>query len=170
MPTMTAEQPRTNSMRNVVLSNFTALVPADFQPAFLLRFASVLVDYMVLLIFPLAGLLSEKFIGGSGLGLVTDRTLWFFSIILAGANAVLLPLLTRQTAGMFLTGIRIVRYDGSDAGAMTILARQTIGYLLTLGTLGLGFLISAINTSGRTLHDFVTGTALVRASKRFVST
>ena len=53
------------------------LSPADFQPPFLLRLGSAIIDYIVLLILPLTGLLSEKLVGGSGFGVFSDRTLWF---------------------------------------------------------------------------------------------
>ena len=144
-------------------------VPSDFQPPFLLRFGSVIIDYIVLLILPITGLLSEKLVGGTGFGIFSDRTIWLIAVIFAGLNVVILPLILGQTAGMMLAGIRIVSKDGSTAGRGAVLARQTIGYLITLGTLGLGFLVSAVNSSGRTLHDFLTGTALVRARKRIVS-
>ena len=145
------------------------LSPADFQPPFLLRLGSAIIDYIVLLILPLTGLLSEKLVGGSGFGVFTDRTLWFLAVLLAGANVVLLPLVRGQSIGKMLTGIRIVRNDGTPAGRGALIIRQTLGYLLTLATFGLGFLICALNGSGRTLHDFLTGTVTVRASRRIVS-
>lgn len=162
MTSMTADLPRADQASN-------DFIPSDFQPPFLLRFGSVIIDYIVLLILPITGLLSEKLVGGTGFGIFSDRTIWLFAVIFAGLNVVILPLISSQTAGMMLTGIRIVNRDGSTAGRGAVLARQTFGYLVTLGTLGLGFLISAVNTSGRTLHDFLTGTALVRARKRIVS-
>ena len=162
MTSRTAESPQANHVSN-------DLIPSDFQPPFLLRFGSVIIDYIVLLILPISGLMSEKLIGGTGFGIFSDRTIWLFALILAGLNVVIVPLISGQTVGMLLTGIRIVNRDGTTAGRGAVLLRQTIGYFITLGTLGLGFLIAAINTSGRTLHDFLTGTALVRARKRIVS-
>jgi len=145
------------------------LAPADFQPPFLLRLGSAMIDYMVLLILPLTGLLSEKLVGGSGFGVFTDRTMWFMAVILAGANCILLPLVRGQSVGKMLTGIRIVHSDGTPAGRFAILIRQTLGYVLTLATFGLGFFLCALNSSGRTLHDFLTGTVTVRATRRMVS-
>ena len=145
------------------------LSPADFQPPFLLRLGSAIIDYMILLIMPLTGLLSEKLVGGSGFGVFTDRTLWFLAVLLAGANVIILPLVKGQSIGKMITGIRIVRSDGTPAGRGSLFLRQTLGYLLTLATFGLGFLICALNGSGRTLHDFLTGTVTVRATRRVVS-
>lgn len=168
MPSMTAELPRAEQKTKVYTAESADFAPIDFQPPFLLRFGAVLVDYIVLLILPLAGLLSDKLIGGGGFGMFTDRTLWLLAVILAGANTVLLPLITGQTVGMILTGIRIVKNDGSPVSVLAVLVRQTVGYLLTLLTFGLGFLLAAVNSSGRTLHDLLTGTTVVRAHKRAV--
>ncbi|MGB5013065.1 MAG: RDD family protein [Pyrinomonadaceae bacterium] len=147
----------------------STLVPTDFQPPFLLRLGSALIDYIVLLILPLTGLLSERMVGHTGFGVFTDRTIWLLAFLLAGANVVLLPLFRGQSVGKMLTGIRILRIDGTPAGFGALIVRQTLGYALTVATFGLGFLISALNGSGRTLHDFLTGTVTVRATRRTVS-
>jgi uncharacterized RDD family membrane protein YckC len=47
-----------------------------------------------------------------------------------------------------------------------MLLRNTIGYVLTVATLGLGFLIAAITPSGRALHDYVAGTIVIRGRRR----
>ncbi len=47
----------------------------DFRPPFLLRLGSILIDYIVLLIIPLSGLLFERLVGGVGFEVVSDRTL-----------------------------------------------------------------------------------------------
>lgn len=144
------------------------LAPVDFQPPFLLRLGAALIDYIILLILPLTGLLSDKLVGGDGFGVFTDRTIWFIAVIFSACNVILLPLLRGQSFGKMLTGIRIVRNDGNPASRWAILVRQTLGYVLTLATFGLGFFISALNGSGRTLHDFITGTVTVRAIRRMV--
>jgi len=165
---MTAELPRTDQQTKVYAAETPHFAPGDFQPPFLLRFGAVIIDYIVLLILPLAGLLSDKLVGTGGFGIFTDRTLWLLAVILAGANTVLLPLFSGQTIGMMISGIRIVKNDGSPLGLFAVLFRQTLGYLLTLATFGLGFLLAAVNTSGRALHDFLSGTTVVRARKRLV--
>lgn len=165
---MTAELPRADQQTKVFAADTPDFSPTDFQPPFVLRFGAVMIDYIVLLIPPLAGLLSDKLFGGMGLGIFTDRTLWLIAVVSAGANVVLLPLFLGQTLGMALTGIRIVKNDGSPVGAFAVFVRQTLGYLLTLATFGLGFLLAAVNSSGRTLHDLLTGTTVVRARKRLV--
>lgn len=141
---------------------------SEFAPPFLLRVGSLLIDYIVFLLLPMAGLVSDRLFGANGLGIFTDRTIWLLAVVLVVVNAVILPMISGQTLGKMLTGIRIVKSDGSKAGRGSLLARQTFGYLLTFATLGLGFLVSALNSSGRSLHDYVAGTATVRAQRRLV--
>jgi len=140
----------------------------DFRPPFLLRLGSILIDYIVLLIIPLSGLLFERLVGG-GFGVVSDRTLWLLGFVLAGVNVVLLPVIGGQTVGKMLTGIRIVMSDGGMVSIKGMVLRQTIGYLISIATLGLGLFIAGLNTSGRSLHDFIFGTVVVRARKTLVS-
>jgi len=141
----------------------------DFRPPFLLRLGSILIDYIVLLIIPLSGLLVERLVVGGGFGIVSDRTLWLLGFILAGVNVVLLPLIGGQTIGKMLTGIRIVMRDGGMVSIKGMVLRQTVGYLISIATLGLGLFIAGLNTSGRSLHDFIFGTVVVRARKTLVS-
>ena len=140
----------------------------DLAPPFLLRVGSLIADYIIFLALPLIGLLSQRLLGGNGLGIVSDRTVWLLAVILAVLNIVFLPLIAGQTIGKILTGIRIVKADGSPAGYGSLFVRQTFGYLATIATLGIGFMIAAGNTSGRSLHDYIAGTVTVRARRRIV--
>ena len=142
------------------------MISGEFAPPFLLRFGAAMIDYILLLALPVGGLLSDRFFGN--LGIVTDRTLWFWACILTVVNLVVLPVLYHQSIGKMLTGTRIVNRDGTAAGAGQVLARQTIGYLLTLGTLGIGFFTSIFGRRARTLHDLVAGTLVIRATRREV--
>ncbi|MBX3282306.1 MAG: RDD family protein [Acidobacteria bacterium] len=144
-------------------SNQDAL--AEFSAPFLLRCGAVLIDYIIFLILPVGGLLSERIFSG-GLDIVTDATLWFLSVLLSIFNLLILPLVCRQSIGKLLTGLRIVSSKGERAGFGSILLRQTLGYLLTLATLCIGFLICLFTPKSRTLHDYISGTRVVRATRR----
>ena len=65
-----------------------------------------------------------------------------------------------------MSGLTILNVDGTPVRLGRILMRNVIGYLLTVLTFGLGFLIAAINKSGRSLHDFIAGTVVVHGRKR----
>jgi len=137
----------------------------ELSAPFLLRCGAVLIDYIIFLIFPVGGLLSDRIFSG-GLDIVADSTLWFLAVILSLVNIVLLPLICRQSIGKLLTGLRIISVKGERSTSGAVLLRQTLGYILTLATLGLGFLICLFTPRARTLHDYLAGTRVVRATRR----
>ncbi|KXJ99200.1 MAG: RDD family protein [Acidobacteria bacterium OLB17] len=137
----------------------------DFTAPFLLRCGAVMIDYIIFLILPVGGLLSAQMFAG-GLNIVTDATLWFLASLISVVNVILLPLICRKSIGKMLTGLQIISSKGETAGTGAVLFRQTIGYGLTLGTLGLGFLICLFTPKARALHDYLCGTRVVRATRR----
>jgi uncharacterized RDD family membrane protein YckC len=64
-----------------------------------------------------------------------------------------------QTIGKMAMGIRVVGEHGSIGGACAI--RRTLASLLTVLTMGIGFLPAFFGTDRRTLHDRLTGTRVV---------
>jgi uncharacterized RDD family membrane protein YckC len=140
--------------------------PERVKAPFALRCAALLIDYAVLLVIPVGWLLLARFLSDTGVPDGIGRTIWILGILLFVADFLLLPILTKgQSFGKVLVGIRIVRIDGTRVHAVGILLRNLLGYLLSALTLGLGFLLSAVNNSGRALHDYVGGTVVIRARK-----
>jgi uncharacterized RDD family membrane protein YckC len=70
--------------------------------------------------------------------------------------------LTGLTLGKWAAGLRIQRVDGGNPGIGRVLLRHFVGYPLSLVTLGLGFLMTAVTVRGRGLHDMIAGTVVVR--------
>jgi uncharacterized RDD family membrane protein YckC len=58
--------------------------------------------------------------------------------------------------------LRIERLSGERLGFGHATLRHTLGYLVSLLTLGLGFLLAAFDAEGRALHDRIAGTVVVR--------
>lgn len=141
--------------------------PVEMQAPFILRVGAMIVDYLVFLILPVCWLVYFN-IFGENLGIMTDRTLWFISLLLFLANIVILPLITGRSIGKLVTGLQVVRSDGMDASVTRIALRQTLGYLLTAATLGIGFVWCVFSSKGRTLHDYLTDTIVVRGNRRVV--
>ena len=83
-------------------------------------------------------------------------------MIVSVLNFGVLPGLSGRTAGKWATGLRVERVDGRDIGVGRALVRHFAGYPLSFLTLGIGFLVAAINARGRTLHDLVADTVIVR--------
>ncbi|CAN5555184.1 hypothetical protein BH10ACI3_BH10ACI3_00560 [soil metagenome] len=131
---------------------------------FSLRCAAFAIDYMVGLAVPALWLVFGKSLAGNtfvGIG----GWVWALGIIIFIANFVIFPMLRGKTLGKLLLGLTIVNLDGTPISFSHALRRNVLGYLLTLLTLGIGFFISAVNNSGRTLQDWIGGTIVIRGSR-----
>jgi uncharacterized RDD family membrane protein YckC len=116
-------------------------------------------------------LFAGRFFGEDGTALINgelNNAGWLIATIVAVADLILLPAVAGQSVGKMFTGIRIVNSDGTPAKVRRVVVRQTVGYLVTLLTLGLGFLFAALNRSGRSLHDLIAGTVVIRGRKQIV--
>lgn len=132
---------------------------------FSLRCGALLIDYSLLAaVMAASTLIARVFAGGparwGGRGL---PTLGYAAVAaLALLNFVVLAGFSGRTIGKWVTGLRIERADGRQLSFARALVRHTLGYALTVATLGLGFLVAVFNADGRALHDFVAGTVVVR--------
>lgn len=146
----------------------------DFSPykvsaPFLLRCGAILIDYIIVMAIPVITLLLIVMLSGDRVGSITgvsNSTGWLLGVIVYTADFFILPLVNGQTIGKMLTGLRIVRSDGSPVGVGSLVIRQTLGLLFTVFSLGAVFLVAAFSRSGRALHDFVAGTTVIYAHQR----
>lgn len=135
----------------------------------LLRCGAVLIDYIILISIPVIGLLLARYSGDDGAKLLNNNisnTSWLIMILLAVTNFVIFPLFGGQSIGKMLTGLRVVNADGSSPTLGKLFLRHFVGYFVTFLTLGLGFLPAVLNKSGRTLHDYLSGTIVIYGRKR----
>lgn len=149
------------------MANIVDFIPERVKAPFFLRVAAACIDYMLLMAVPVIWLTLGRMLG-DGSGITMGAIVWSVIVILYVLNFLLLPLLMGKTLGKLLMGLSIVRSDGSEVGLVNLLLRYTVGYAATILTLGVGFLISAVNTSGRSLHDYIAGTVVVRGTKTLV--
>lgn len=136
---------------------------------FLLRCGALLIDYVLFIAAPVAALLAGRSLGYDGTKLLNSElsnASWLIAVLIALTNFIIFPLFGGQTLGKFLTGLRIVKKDGTSPAISNLLLRHLAGYPLTLLTGGLGFLFSVFNNKGRALHDFLGGTILVYGKRR----
>ncbi len=142
--------------------------PQLLQAPFVLRCAALFIDYMLLLAVPLVWMIVGRWINDGTPVLPFGPAVWLIIIVLWIINFLLLPLLRGQTLGKMLTGLTILNMDGTNVRLGRLLLRNTVGYLISAVTLGLGFMISAVSSTGRSLHDYVSGTIVVRGRKKLV--
>jgi uncharacterized RDD family membrane protein YckC len=139
--------------------------PDELRAPFALRFGAFFIDYILVIAVPVVGLVMDVAVDATPSKL-SNNTTWLIAFLLGISNLIIFPALSGQTLGMMICSLRIVRPDGRDASAFRILFRNTIGYLLTALTLGIGFFIAAVSSKGRALHDYVSGTMVVYGRKR----
>ena len=146
----------------------------DFDPVavkapFLLRLGALLIDYILVVSLPVLSLLMARAMGYDGARLTGNELNtvgWSAAILLGITDLIVLPFFTGQTIGKMLTGLKVVRSDGSPASGPAMLFRQILGGLLTVGSVGIGFLVSVLSSKGRALHDYVAGTFVIYADRR----
>jgi len=148
------------------------MVVADFDPVtmkapFFLRCGAIAFDYLLVVIWPVLGLLLGRYLGIDGAKLLSgelNNISWLIAFLVGLSNIILLPLATGQSLGKMIAGLRIVTSDGASPAVSSLLLRQTLGYFLTAVSFGLGFLLSAFNNRGRALHDYLAGSQVVFGS------
>lgn len=160
-PAAKAAPESTKPTSREIVSNFS---PEALSAPFLLRFTAAAIDYILLIVFPAGWLTIGKILADGGLVTVGTPP-WIIGIIFFCLNFVVLPVFRGQSLGKWLTGISVVDLEGNPPKLGQMLIRNSVGYLITLLTAGLGFMISALNSSGRALHDLLAGTIVVRGRK-----
>jgi len=123
----------------------------------------MLIDYIVLIaIVALSTLIARMFGGGARTaGSSTETAGIMIAIMVAVLDLGVLAGLTGKTIGKWTTGLRIQRPDGSEPGVGRAMLRHFVGYPLSFLTLGVGFLLAALTTRGRALHDLIADTVVV---------
>lgn len=142
----------------------TGFDPVELRAPFFLRCGAIAFDYLLFIVFPVAGLLLSRMFGNDGARLLSsdlNNVGWLIAIIVGISNILLLPMVAGQSLGKMFAGLRIVSVNGERAGVGKIALRQTLGYLLTIATGLLGLFISVFSSKGRALHDYLTGTMVV---------
>jgi uncharacterized RDD family membrane protein YckC len=131
---------------------------------FSLRCGAILIDYIVLVsIVAFMTLIARKFGGGARTTGSSSETVGIVIGIAATVlNLGVLPGLTGRTIGKWSTGLRIERIQGAEVGIGRAFLRHFVGYPLSLLILGAGFMFAAFTLQGRTLHDLIAGTIVVR--------
>src|SRR6185369_4445618 len=96
-----------------VVVNFDA---ERLRAPFLRRCGAFLIDYILLVCIPVISLLLGRFYGVDGIKLLNSElsnTGWLIMLLVAVTNFVIFPMFSGQSIGKMLTGIRIVKKDGT---------------------------------------------------------
>lgn len=134
-----------------------------------LRCGALLIDYIFLVSIPIISLIISKLMGIDQARLLNNEILnigWLVFILFGFTDFLVLPLLTGQSIGKMLTGLKIVNLDGTPASFTHLLLRHLIGYPISLLIGGLGFFMAVFTSNGRALHDFLAGTVVVYGTRQ----
>jgi uncharacterized RDD family membrane protein YckC len=145
----------------VVTRDADAVRPHESAP-FALRCGALLIDYMLVAVVVVFSTLLARLFSTRSTADATITAGLIVAAIVAALDLIALPAFTGRTVGKWATGLRVERRDGERVGIVRSLVRHTVGYLASLVTLGLGFLIAAFSREGRALHDVIAGTIVVR--------
>jgi uncharacterized RDD family membrane protein YckC len=130
----------------------------------LLRCGALLIDYILIISIPVISLLIGRYRGDDGSKLLNNEISnvgWLITVLIAITIFIIFPMFSGQTIGKMLTGLRITDKGGKSPRVTSLLVRHFIGYPLTLITGGLGFAVALFNSSGRALHDLISGTVVI---------
>ena len=135
-----------------------------YRAPFALRCGALLIDYILLALILTFSIMVARLMGGGArmAGGTAEKVGVIITIVVAVLDLGVLAGLTGKTVGKWTTGLRVERTHGRLPGIGRALLRHFIGYPLSILPFGLGFLIVAVNSSGRALHDFIAGTIVVR--------
>ncbi|HNU08606.1 MAG TPA: RDD family protein [Pyrinomonadaceae bacterium] len=139
------------------------------QAPFLLRCGALFIDYILLMVIPVLSLIVGRLFGVDGTKLLTSEisnTGWLVMVLLGLTNFIIFPMFSGQSLGKMMTGIRIVKSDGTAASFGRILIRHTVGYAVTVLSAGIGFILAAVTLRGRALHDYFAGTIVIYGNRR----
>ncbi|MGH9899262.1 MAG: RDD family protein [Pyrinomonadaceae bacterium] len=135
---------------------------------FLMRCGALTIDYIIILFPVIISIIVIHIIGGgapsrNSFAVSAIEILGYsFTAIIAVLDLFFLTWSTGRTIGKWITGLRVISVQTSSPPNMRqIMLRYLVGFPVSLLTLGLGFLLAAVNKRGRALHDFFGSTIVV---------
>lgn len=135
-----------------------------YRAPFLLRCGAMLIDYIVLVLIMTFATMIARLIGGGArmAGGTAEKIGILLAVIVAVLDLGVVAGITGKSIGKWTTGLRIERMAGGPPGILRACLRHFIGYPLSLLPFGLGFLMVTVSSTGRSLHDLIAGTIVVR--------
>lgn len=148
--------------------------PSLAYAGFFRRAAATLVDAPFLLVLTVLamGLASLAAMEGGAVAGDVTREVALFALGAAVAMVLVVSLAYQvvcwgqggQTPGKMLLRVKVVRWDGEEIGYGRAFVRW-MGYYLSFGLLGIGFLWVLVDPRRRGLHDVLAGTAVIRVDR-----
>ena len=135
-----------------------------YRAPFALRCGALLIDYILLMLILTFSTIVARLMGGGArmAGGSAEKVGIALALIAAVLDLGVLAGLTGKSVGKWVTGLEIERGSGGVPGIARAMLRHFVGYPLSILLFGLGFLMAVVVPSGRALHDFISGTVVIR--------
>jgi uncharacterized RDD family membrane protein YckC len=135
-----------------------------YRAPFALRCGALLIDYILLVLILTFSTIVARLMGGGArmAGGSAEKVGIALALIAAVLDLGVLAGLTGRSVGKWITGLQIERPGGGTPGIARAVLRHFIGYPLSIIPFGLGFLMATVVPTGRALHDFISGTVVIR--------
>ena len=163
---MTADIERAKPPLMTTTHRHESHVRVRYRAPFALRCGALLIDYIVLALVLVFSIMIARLMGGGArlAGGTAEKIGIILALIVAVGDLGVMPGLTGRSIGKWTTGLRIERIGGGPPGFLRAFVRHFIGYPLSLIPFALGFLMVIVTPTGRALHDYISGTVVVRRS------
>lgn len=135
-----------------------------YRAPFALRCGALLIDYILLMLILTFSTIVARLMGGGArmAGGSAEKIGIFLAIVAAVLDLGVLAGFTGKSVGKWVTGLQIESVGGGVPGIGRAVLRHFIGYPLSIILFGLGFLMAVVVPTGRALHDFISGTVVIR--------
>jgi uncharacterized RDD family membrane protein YckC len=135
-----------------------------YRAPFALRCGALLIDYILLVLILTFSTMVARLMGGGArmAGGSAEKIGIALALIAAVLDLGVLAGLTGRSVGKWITGLQIEHPGGGTPGIPRAVLRHFVGYPLSLIPFGLGFLLATVVPTGRALHDFISGTVVIR--------
>jgi uncharacterized RDD family membrane protein YckC len=142
-------------------------VPASSPAGFWIRAVALAVDVVIVgLVQASLGGLATLVVGPSaGRDGGQPSAVVLFTLLFTAAYSTILHALAGQTVGKSLVGIRVVSADGTPLTPGPALLRYLASWVSAI-PLGFGFLVAALRSDKRSLHDLIAGSRVERLAPR----
>lgn len=157
----------TTKLPSMTASHRSERARVRYRAPFALRCGALLIDYIVLALIMTFSTMIARLIGGGArmAGGTAEKVGIVLTLVMAVLDLGVLAGLTGRSIGKWTTGLRIERINGGPPGILRACLRHFVGYPLSLLPFGLGFLVVTVSSTGRSLHDLIAGTIVVRKNE-----
>jgi uncharacterized RDD family membrane protein YckC len=162
-----ATAPASTAPATIVAAAAPTSVPALRPAGFWIRALAAFIDYVFLGVLDSVLGIAARVLWGEGVydSRVFRASLMAFQLVFWRMYTVVFHWLWGQTFGKMAVRVRVVTVAGDPLSLWKAILRE-LGYIVSLLTFGIGYLMAGIRPDKRALHDLIAGTRVEWTEKR----